>query len=85
MKSNIPGLEVLGVCDTVTNLNNPYNYWEIVWGGQKLLFFVRRNKQSRTSSFIAVDTPESEDALDKYDAATSKSSEGGIAESVVGD
>ena len=56
---------------------------EITQGGQKSLVFVRRGKQPRTSSFITVDTCESEDALDKYDAAVLNSSEGGILQSMV--
>jgi hypothetical protein len=54
-------------------------------GGQKSLLFVRRSKWPRTSSLIAVDTCESEDALDKYNAAALNSSEGGIVQSVVED
>lgn len=47
--------------------------------------FLRRSKQPRTSNFIAVDTCESEDALDKYDAAALNSSEGGIVQLMVED
>lgn len=43
------------------------------------------SRRPRTSSFIAVDTFESEDALDKYDAAALNSSEGGIVQSMVED
>ena len=46
---------------------------------------MRYSKRPRTSSFIAVDTCESEDALDKYDAAALKSSEGDIVQLVVED
>jgi len=51
---------------------------EITQGGQKSLLFAIRSKQPGTSSFIAVDTCEGEDALDKYDAAALKSSEADI-------
>jgi hypothetical protein len=46
---------------------------------------MRYGKHPRTSSLIAVDTCESEDALDKYDAAALNSSEGGIVRLVVED
>jgi len=58
---------------------------EVTWRSQKSLFFMEGSRRPRTSSFIAVDTFESEDALDKYDAAALNSSEGGIVQSMVED